>query len=212
MQKKFKIITVAVIIALAILMAFIFLSKKTKQADNKVGINQGKVQVEKNKPEKKEQKAEDVGVFIPVMSPDENPTDEFGEIFSYDIDVEKDLPYIIMLYHHFGTPPVVAVGYDYSMGANDTIKFASVTLPNNGDGIFDLYLYDGSDYKLVKKDLASGTKYDFETGGVSRFRVLGITPNKELKNPSISNFLTKLTFTGQGEFKGVMTPIIEPYQ
>src|SRR3989339_39962 len=90
-------------------------------------------------------------------------------------------------------------------------KFSSVTLPNNGDGIFDIYLYNGSSFYLAQKDILAGTTYNFKPGGVSRFRILGITPDTKLNSTSSSNFITRLTFTDTGNFRGIMIPIITTY-
>ena len=138
-------------------------------------------------------------VYIPTVSADTNSADEFGASFSFDIDVEEGVPCLI--------DPFVAIGYDYAVGDNDTVRFASVTLPEIGDNLFDLYLFNGLNFYLAKKDLMAGQKFDFAPGGVKRFRVLGIAKSEELDPNDTTAFITELTFTGTGQFTGTMTPI-----
>ena len=139
-------------------------------------------------------------VYIPTVSQDTDPTDEFGPPYLFDIDVEEGVPYYI--------DPFVAIGYDYEIGIEDTIRFASVTLPEIGDNVFDLYLFDDSKFYLAFKDLPAGEKFDFGPGGVDRFRVLGIANTEGIDPNDATAFITELTFTGDGAFTGSMTPII----
>jgi hypothetical protein len=94
-----------------------------------------------------------IEVFLPTVGPDPDPTDEFGAAFTYNFDVEEGVPCFI--------DPFVAIGYDYAIGAEDTVKFATVTLPELevGDNLFDLYLYDGMGWYLARKDLPAGELY-----------------------------------------------------
>lgn len=131
-------------------------------------------------------------VYIPVV-------DYFG-VFTFDCDVEQDVPVFI--------DPEVAIGYDYAIGVVDTIKFASVTLPEVGDNLFDLYLFDGSEYYLAEENLPSGQTYHFASEGVEQFRVLGIAEEDMLNPNDTLAFITELTFTGTGQFTGSMTPIV----
>ncbi len=139
-------------------------------------------------------------VFIPTVGQDPDPTDEFGAAFMFDIDVEEGVPCFI--------DPFVAVGYDYEIGIEDTVKFASVTLPEVGDNLFDLYLFDDTDFYLARKDLGSGETYNFGPEGVDQFRILGIEEGAELDPLDATAFITELTFTETGQFTGNMTPII----
>jgi len=106
--------------------------------------------------------------------------------------------------------PLVAIGYDYQKGQGDP-NFASVTLPFGiGDNLYDLYLYDGTNY-ILKDQLTGGVAYSFDAigvhVGVDRFRILGIETSADLDPNNPTAFITGLTFEGSGSFTGTMTPI-----
>ena len=105
---------------------------------------------------------------------------------------------------YFVDPPV-AIGFDYAIGPGDP-NFKSVLLPEAGDNIFDLYLWNGSEYKY-HVSVASGFNYTFPTG-VDRFRVLGIEASAGLDPNNVTAFITGLTFVSSGQFTGTMTPIV----
>ena len=138
---------------------------------------------------------------LPEGGPDKVyfPVIENG-VFKFDFDVEKDVPVFI--------DPEVAIGYEYVMGVEDTVKFASVTLPEVGDNLFDLYLFDGSTFYLAEENIASGQIYVFDSQGVDKFKILGIEKNAQLYPNDVTAFITELTFTGTGQFTGSMAPII----
>lgn len=139
-------------------------------------------------------------IFLPTVSRDTDPNDEFAAPFMFDIDVTDGLPCLI--------DPFVAVGYDYEIGAEDTVQFASVTLPSIGDNLFNLYLFDTTGPYLTKAGLGAGEQYNFPSGGVNKFRVLGIEKLANLDPTNTTAFITELTFTGTGQFTGTMTPIV----
>ncbi|MED5621497.1 PEP-CTERM sorting domain-containing protein [Ideonella sp. BN130291] len=100
--------------------------------------------------------------------------------------------------------PVVAVGYDYAVGAGDP-NFGSVLLPNVGDGNFLLqYTLNGS---TVQTTLAHDTQFFFPQGGVGAFRVSEIEASAGLDPGNTTAFITGLTFAANGDFTGTMTPI-----
>jgi hypothetical protein len=100
--------------------------------------------------------------------------------------------------------PVVAIGYDYAIGAGNP-NFASVLLPDVGDGQFLLEYLSGGN--LLDRALAAGAQFFFPQGGVSAFRVLGIETSAGLDPNNVTAFITGLTFVAAGEFTGTMTPI-----
>ncbi|RCW71325.1 PEP-CTERM sorting domain-containing protein [Pseudorhodoferax soli] len=105
--------------------------------------------------------------------------------------------------------PFVAVGYDYQIGAGDP-NFRSVILPSEiGDGLYDLWLWTGSDWLLVVADWLGGTAYDFDLLGVDRFRVTGIEVGAGLDPGDTTAFVTGVSFTGDGRFTGTQTPITQ---
>lgn len=102
--------------------------------------------------------------------------------------------------------PLIAVGYDYQIGSGDP-NFASVLLPTGiGDNKYQLWLWDGSQW-VFNADLTGGVTHDFGTGGVDRFRILGIEISAMLDPNNGLAFDTGLTWVAPGTFSGTMTPI-----
>lgn len=130
-----------------------------------------------------------VAVFLPSVGPD--------GAFKFDVKVEAGETIAI--------DPVVAIGYDYVIGDGDP-NFASVTLPDVGDGLYELYLFDGTDW-VFETLLAHDDPYSFGEDGVDRFRILGIETGAGLDPSDPVAFITRLTFAGDGRFTGTMTPI-----
>jgi hypothetical protein len=109
--------------------------------------------------------------------------------------------------------PDVATGYIYAKGANDP-NFKSVKIATNvGDGLYDLYLFEGGAWQLVKAGLGVNQEFDFTglsgfSAGVDQFEVLGIETDAGLSPTDMTAFVTGLTFVDPGTFTGTMTPII----
>jgi hypothetical protein len=134
-----------------------------------------------------------------------------GGGFEFDAPVSADDPVFI--------DPVVATGYDYEIGDGDP-NFASVTLPDFGDGFYDLVLFDNlGDLIDTGIELTAGDAFDFTTElfadfgidseGISKFGVRGIEVAAGLDPNDPAAFVTGLTFVGDGQFTGTMTPILE---
>lgn len=102
--------------------------------------------------------------------------------------------------------PPVAIGYDYAIGPGDP-NFKSVLLPDAGDNLFDLHLWNGSAY-VYHATVGSKFEYSFPSGGVDRFRVLGIEAASALDPNNATAFVTGLRFISAGQFTGTMTPIV----
>jgi hypothetical protein len=102
--------------------------------------------------------------------------------------------------------PPLAIGYDYQTGVGNP-NFTSVLLPPVGDNLFDVHLWNGSDFAFYAT-VRAGEEYPFPVGGVDRFRVLGVDPGLDPNNPTA--FVTGLKFSSAGQFTGTMTPIIIP--
>lgn len=100
--------------------------------------------------------------------------------------------------------PLVAIGYDYAIGAGDP-NFASLLLPNIGDGQFTIEYLNGDE--LVQLALAADTPFYFPTGGVSAFKVRGIETAAALDPNDTNAFITGLSFISAGNFTGTMTPV-----
>jgi len=133
-------------------------------------------------------------VFLPTVIP--GPT----LVYSFKVTVVAGQTIFI--------DPLVAIGYDYAIGAGDP-NFASVILPTGiGDNLFDLYLFNGIDY-LFENILTGGDFFTFDPEGVDRFRILGIETSAGLDPDNTTAFITGLTFVGSGGFTGTMTPITQ---
>ena len=132
-----------------------------------------------------------VAVYLPSVGPD-------GK-FKFDITVKAG--------EQIALDPVVAVGYDFQIGAGDPL-FASVELPDVGDGLFDLYLFDGIDW-IFDRQLVAGDEFFFAGPGVDRFRVLGIEPSAGLDPLDTTAFVALVKFAGDGRFTGTMTAITQ---
>src|SRR5439155_16677863 len=74
--------------------------------------------------------------------------------------------------------PPYAVGYDFTIRpATGSPNFGSVMLPNIGDGLYDLYLFDPGQQQFVFAQTLPGLEqHVFAGDGVDRFRILGIEP------------------------------------
>ena len=99
--------------------------------------------------------------------------------------------------------PFVAVGYEYATGPGDP-NFASVLLPNVGNGRFDLSSCDAS----ILGTAYSGVPFGFGPAGLNCFQVRGIETSADLDPDDFTAFITGLTFTADGAFTGTMTPLI----
>nr|MCH9674429.1 PEP-CTERM sorting domain-containing protein [Gammaproteobacteria bacterium] len=102
--------------------------------------------------------------------------------------------------------PFVAVGYEFNTGVNDE-NFASVVLPNIGDGNFLLSFFDGTNN--IVEALTAQSVYAFPTGGVSAFTVTGIETSAGLDPTDATAFATGISFVANSTFTGTMTPITQ---
>lgn len=107
--------------------------------------------------------------------------------------------------------PVAAYGFVYTIGAGDPF-FASVTAVTHvGNGIYQLLVWNGSQYVLADSSLEAGEFFDFLAHGfsnVAKFEIIGIDPAAGLDPTNITAFVTGLTFTGDGAFTGTMQPLV----
>jgi hypothetical protein len=140
------------------------------------------------------------GTMAPVVIPTVLPTPSAfsGPIYSFNSPVAAGVPITI--------DPLAAIGYIFQTGATDP-NFASVELPNIGNpNPYSLYLWNGSTF-VFDTSLDANTVFDFASGGVNEFEILGIDPNVGLDPNSATDFATTLTFVADGQFTGTMTPI-----
>lgn len=124
------------------------------------------------------------------------PTLDVNGVFNFDFEVVAGESVTI--------DPFVAIGYDYAVGAGDPL-FASVLIPMDLTitGLYELIVGG------VSHDLLPNTLFNFASGGVESFRILGIDPAYMLDPADTTAFMTQLTFTDNGRFTGTMTPITE---
>ena len=103
--------------------------------------------------------------------------------------------------------PLVAIGYDYFVDAGP--NFSSVLLPSVGDNLYDLSLWDGTAGSWMDSatDLTGGSRYDFASGGVDRFRILDIETSAGLDPQNDMAFVTGLWFTDTGVVTMRQVPI-----
>lgn len=131
-------------------------------------------------------------VNLPVLRPD--------GVYQFNLSVKAAQTYYI--------DPAIAIGYDFAIGSGNP-SFASVTLPTGiGDGLYDLYGWQGGQPVLLRKNLAGGTTYSFAPEGVTAFRVTGIETSGGLDPANTTAFVTAVSFTADGVFTGTQTPIL----
>lgn len=121
-------------------------------------------------------------------------------VFSFSVEVRADQPVFI--------DPLVAVGYDYAVGAGDPL-FKTVSLPVGiGDGRYTLSV-GGQTLEVGGNQIIDFTALGFAQG-VAGFRVTGIETAAMLDPTDASAFVTRLTFVADGRFTGTQTaPSVE---
>lgn len=118
--------------------------------------------------------------------------------YAFDTAVIADVPLFI--------DPLLAVGYDYAIGAGDP-DFATVMLSIGvGDGIYTLTV-GGQSFVVADGDLFDFRQHGFGQG-VDAFEVTGIELAAGLDPANPGAFVTRLSFVGSGRFTGIQTPIV----
>lgn len=141
----------------------------------------------------------DVGEFVQIDLYDTSPE---NPILPDGSGPPWELPPIVVIEGQVVyIDPEVAVGYDYEV-SGPTI--ASVILPNIGDGLFDLYLWNGTEFAF---DSIVNAGVEHSLGGVDRFRILGIETSAGVDPNDPTAFVTGLTFSADGTVDLRMTPI-----
>ncbi len=103
--------------------------------------------------------------------------------------------------------PVIAVGYEYVVNSGPNV--ASVILPEIGDGLYDIYGWDGSDYSIFLGEALANIAFDFGEFGVDQFQVLGIDEVAMIDPTDPLAFVTGLTFVGEGQVDMSQIPITD---
>ena len=92
--------------------------------------------------------------------------------------------------------PDVAIGYDFIVDGGPNI--ASILLPTVGDGSYELWLWNGTDWVRSDDVLTAGDVYSFATGQ-QRIRILGIEIEANVDPTNPTAFVTGLTFDAAGQ-------------
>jgi hypothetical protein len=100
--------------------------------------------------------------------------------------------------------PLIAVGYEYQLTSTGN-SFASVVLPNIGDGQYTIEIWDGSAW-VSAGSASSGTPFAFAPG-VTRFRVNGIEVGAGLDPLNPTAFVTGVSFAIPGIVTMSQTPL-----
>lgn len=143
-----------------------------------------------------------LNVYLPTFQP--TPTTSgltAGPLYGFNISgvSSNSVTYI---------DPLVATGFTFEKGANDPNFWKVEIVSQIGDGLYDVYTWDGSNWTLVFTGLAAGTLFDFGTAGVSKFQIRGIEISAELNPFDVTGFVTGLMFVGNGNFTGTMQAIV----
>lgn len=143
-----------------------------------------------------------LNVYLPTFQP--TPTTSgltAGPLYGFNISgvSSNSVTYI---------DPLVATGFTFEKGVNDPNFWKVEIVSQIGDGLYDVYTWDGSNWTLVFTGLAAGTLFDFGTAGVSKFQIRGIEMAAGLNPFDVTGFVTGLMFVGDGNFTGTMQAIV----
>jgi hypothetical protein len=107
--------------------------------------------------------------------------------------------------------PVVATGFEYQTAAVDP-NFRTVQIVTDvGDGNYEVWLWNGTNWFLFDDTLAVNEVFDFTTFdplGVNQFQIRGIETSAGLSPFDVTAFVTGLTFMSQGTFNGTMQALV----
>lgn len=137
--------------------------------------------------------------LLPVPTPGEPGFEFVVDVGDTGVGIDPNFPIFI--------DPYVATGYTYeATGTN----FATVMVPiAYGDGKYNLYYWDGTDYVFIQ-EIDTGVQYDFlalDPLGFSKFMIDGIEISAGLDPTDPTAFVTAVTFTGGGMITVTQTPI-----
>ncbi len=103
--------------------------------------------------------------------------------------------------------PYVATGYEYEAVGS---TFATVMIPDSiGDGLYNIYAWDGTSYNFVG-EVSANTTFNFlalDPAGYGKFMIDGIEVGAGLDPNDPTAFVTGLTFVSGGTIGVSQTPI-----
>ncbi len=105
--------------------------------------------------------------------------------------------------------PIIAVGYTYEVNSGPNV--ASVLLPNIGDGIYQIYGWDGTAFNNFFGNAFANIPFFFSGAGVNMFQVLGIETLAMLDPTNPTAFVTGLTFASAGDVDISQIPVTLDY-
>jgi hypothetical protein len=112
----------------------------------------------------------------------------------------------VVLNQRVWVDPLIATGYDYVL-ADGSPDFASLIINDAfGDGLYDLWLWDGTNYVDSGIDLQEDQEFFFAPG-TRRFSIRGIETSAELDPTDPNAFIVGLTFAQAGVVNLTQTPI-----
>ncbi|KQY81147.1 MULTISPECIES: PEP-CTERM sorting domain-containing protein [Roseateles] len=144
-------------------------------------------------------------IALPTMKP--VPTTSgllAGPVYSFNVaDVGPE--------HITFIDPVVATGFSYAIGGTDP-NFKAVQVASNvGDGLYEVWTWDGGAWQKSADAIAAGTSFDFTAhgfaAGVDRFQIRGIEASANVNAFDVTGFVTGLSFVAEGNFTGTMQAI-----
>jgi Nidogen-like/PEP-CTERM motif len=137
------------------------------------------------------------------ITPGTDPNNPLLPVF---VDDKFRFDFNVQLGQRIWIDPEVAVGYDYEVAAGSP-SFASLIIRDSlGDGIYDLYLWDGSTFVDSGERLRAGEEFTFAAGTRS-FSIRGIETGVALDPTDPTVFVVGLTFDADGAVSMTQTPL-----
>jgi hypothetical protein len=148
----------------------------------------------------------DVGkIALPTLTPVPTTSGLLGgPVYSFKVDDVGPV-------HVTFIDPVVATGFSYRTGAGDP-NFKVVQVASNvGDGLYEVWTWNGGSWQQAVGGLAAGASFDFTAhgfaGGVDRFEIRGIEAAANVNAFDVTGFVTGVSFVADGSFTGTMQAI-----
>lgn len=126
--------------------------------------------------------------LLPQPAPPGDPLQKF----LFHLHIEKSTGIIYF-------DPAAATGYEFILDSGP--KITAVTLPNVGDGLYDLFLFNDLTHQYEKQQgqLMHDVRFAFAAGGVSKFKIEGIETGAIPDASDPLAFKTGLEFSGAGD-------------